>query len=277
MRWLAAAALIAAAAAFVTHGRTWQLPERMNPFAPLRIDEPPGWLTAFKLRRASGDAEQCRAVLATSGLQFDVLPDREVAGCELHDVVRISSLAQVKVNAPFMLSCRAALSLALWERHSLLPVSQQLLGATPRRIDHFGSFACRNVYGREGGRRSQHASADALDVAGFVFSDGRRITVARDWGERRQRCALPARRACRRVPLLRRRLRPRIQRRARRPPASRPRPVSGLPLAATGRGLPQIDMRWRTPSACMSLPRPRITTSPRSITRYWSASSSAKS
>jgi hypothetical protein len=148
----------------------------------LRIDEPPGWLTGFKLRRASNDGDQCRAALAGSGLRFEALPDRRTAGgCQLLDVVRVRALAQMEVGEPFMLSCRAALSLALWERHSLLPVAQRLLGATPRRINHFGSFACRNIYGREGGRISQHASADALDVAGFVFDDGRRVSVARDW------------------------------------------------------------------------------------------------
>ncbi len=39
----------------------------------------------------------------------------------------------------------------------------------------------------------------------------------------------------------------------------------------------QIDMRARTPSLSMSLPPPRCTIAPRSITRYWSASSAAKS
>lgn len=39
----------------------------------------------------------------------------------------------------------------------------------------------------------------------------------------------------------------------------------------------QIDIFCRTPSASMSAPRPRATISPRSITRYWSASSAAKS
>ena len=39
----------------------------------------------------------------------------------------------------------------------------------------------------------------------------------------------------------------------------------------------QIDIRCRTPSASMALPSPRCTISPRSITRYWSASSAAKS
>ena len=39
----------------------------------------------------------------------------------------------------------------------------------------------------------------------------------------------------------------------------------------------QMLIFWRTPSTSMSTPRPRWTTSPRSITRYWSASSAAKS
>lgn len=39
----------------------------------------------------------------------------------------------------------------------------------------------------------------------------------------------------------------------------------------------QIASRSLTPSLAISAPRPRITISPRSITRYWSASSAAKS
>lgn len=59
-----------------------------------------------------------------------------------------------------------------------------------------------------------------------------------------------------------------------------------LRITASGRTRPddnrpgraaQIDIRARTPSVSMSLPRPRITISPRSISRYWSASSAAKS
>jgi hypothetical protein len=49
------------------------------------------------------------------------------------------------------------------------------------RVAHYGSYACRNVYGREGGSRSRHATADAIDIASFVLQDGRRISVERDW------------------------------------------------------------------------------------------------
>jgi hypothetical protein len=183
MPWLVAAALAAGVLAFATQGSAWHWPDRWHPWAPVNIDEPPNWLTRFKLRRLSDDADQCRAVLSTSALRFDVLADRRGAdGCELLDVVRVHALAQTKIGgSAIVLSCRAAVSLALWERHSLLPQAQRLLGAPARTIEHFGSHACRNVYGREDGRRSQHASADALDVAGFVIGDGRRISVARDW------------------------------------------------------------------------------------------------
>ena len=57
----------------------------------------------------------------------------------------------------------------------------------------------------------------------------------------------------------------------------------GLQRAGQGAILPcrrravQIAILARTPSASMSAPRPRAITSPRSITRYWSASSAAKS
>jgi hypothetical protein len=55
-----------------------------------------------------------------------------------------------------------------------------------KRIDHVGSYACRNVNNspnnRQDGRLSQHASANAIDLTGFVLEDGRRITLAR-WDE----------------------------------------------------------------------------------------------
>ena len=61
------------------------------------------------------------------------------------------------------------------------PLARRLLGAPVVRIDHFGSFACRTIGGEAGGRRSEHARANAFDVAGFVLANGRAVRVARDW------------------------------------------------------------------------------------------------
>jgi hypothetical protein len=117
----------------------------------------------------------------TTPLLYEKLSDRVTGeGCGFKDAVRIDALP-AKTTAPFSLSCRAAASLALWQHHVLEPAARELLGSAVARVEHYGSYACRNVYHREGGRRSRHAVAEAFDISGFVLEDGRRIRVLRDW------------------------------------------------------------------------------------------------
>lgn len=163
------------------------LPDRWNPWAELRLDDPPNLLTRYKLQRLSSDADRCRAVLATSDFEFEPVPDRATGpACGFHNAVRIDRTS-VAVGKPFSLSCRAAVSLALWERHGLQPAARREFGQPVARIEHFGSYACRNIYGRSDAVRSQHATADAFDVAGFVLADGTRIRVLADWKEQDKR------------------------------------------------------------------------------------------
>lgn len=178
LAWLAVAAMLMAAP---IPGPQWQWPDRHNPWAPLRIDDVPGWLTRHKLARLDDAPAACLAVLDQAAMRFEPMANRTVgAGCGWDNAVRIVRTS-AHVGTPFTLSCPAAVSLALWERHALQPSAKAMLGSGVRRIEHYGSFACRNVVGRASGRRSQHATADALDVAGFVLEDGRRISVAANW------------------------------------------------------------------------------------------------
>ena len=48
-------------------------------------------------------------------------------------------------------------------------------------IEHFGSYNCRRMYNREGASWSEHATADAVDIAAFRLADGTRITIVGDW------------------------------------------------------------------------------------------------
>lgn len=163
------------------------IPDRWNPWTPLRIADEPTLLTSWKLMRASNDDAQCLNVLADARMTFEVLPNRKTGpGCGFTNAVRISKTSAY-VGDAFSLSCRAALSLAMWERHVLQPESQRLFGMPVARIEHFGSYACRNIYSREGESRSRHATADALDIAGFVLTDGTRIRVVSDWRTARRR------------------------------------------------------------------------------------------
>ena len=159
-----------------------EIPDRWNPWAPLKLDEPFNWLTRFKLSRLGKDRGQCLAVLEQSALRFTPVPDRETApGCALENAVRVAATS-VAVGEAFTLSCRSAVALAMWERHVLQPAAELRLGSPVARLEHFGTYACRNIYARKDAPLSRHATADAIDIAGFVLKDGRRIRVARDWG-----------------------------------------------------------------------------------------------
>lgn len=173
--------LLGAAMLLSTQDSAWRLPDRYNPWAPLQIEAAPNLLTRYKLARLQSDPVACLATLAQSGFAFEALSDRETApGCGWHNAVRISR-STLRLNAPFTLTCPAAVSLALWEHHTVQPAAERLLDSPVVRLVHLGSYACRNVYGREAGRRSEHAEANALDVAAFELQNGTRISVARDW------------------------------------------------------------------------------------------------
>lgn len=143
----------------------------------------PGPATRWQLKRAQADTARCHAVLAASALLRRPAIDREEpGGCGYHGAVRVDGLArEVGVGTPFVLSCPAALDLAMWMRHDLQRAALAELGSPLVAIQHAGSYACRSIYGSADARRSRHATADALDVSGFVLADGTRIALARDW------------------------------------------------------------------------------------------------
>lgn len=154
-------------------------PEAWNPWATLDVEARPNWVTPYKLRRLRHDPALCAAALASAPLRVTAMPDSTPeAGCALRNTVRVER-SSLRFNAPFRATCELAVAYALFERHGLQPAAEAVFGQPVVQVDHFGSFACRNI--ARSNRRSQHATANALDLAGFRLADGTRITVARDW------------------------------------------------------------------------------------------------
>ena len=80
--------------------------------------------------------------------------------------------------APEM-NCRLAAGLSRWVDTVLQPAAREVLGARIVRIIGASSYACRNIYNRAVGPLSEHATGNAVDIAGFVTTDGRTITVGK--------------------------------------------------------------------------------------------------
>jgi hypothetical protein len=158
-------------------------PPQHLPWKPLRLADPIGAATAGKLLRIETDPAACRAVLGDGGVRLDETPTRSDGFCEIRDAVSVRGGTTPLRPAGPVMTCATALSFALWERQVVQPAARAHLGVGVAAIEHYGTYACRRVGGGEAGRISQHGSANALDVAGFRLADGRRITVAADWGD----------------------------------------------------------------------------------------------
>ena len=96
-------------------------------------------------------------------------------------------MSQVAPDVPITntkaLTCHAALPLTRWFEGSVQIAAEHWFGARVVRVESMGTYACRNVVGNAayGGKLSEHAHANAVDIGGFTLSDGRHITVLHGW------------------------------------------------------------------------------------------------
>ncbi len=175
--------LAAAALAAMLYGAwrayTLYAPDHYDITAPLDLTAKPTFVTAWKLRAA--DAPACFAALERAGIQFQRLPDEERGeGCVFENVARLEQSA-ISWGGGVTLTCQMLAGVAQWERHTLQPAAEALFDSRVVRVRHYGTYACRNVNNASTGRRSQHALANAVDVAGFDLENGVTISVLDHW------------------------------------------------------------------------------------------------
>ena len=175
-RAVVALALLIAAIA----GWQWLLAHpQHNPWAPLDLRYPPGIATHAKFARLKDDMTECRAVLARSEVAFTALSPTGEGACARPDRTRLSDYP-LAPDTPAV-TCPVSVALEIWRRDTVVPVARKVLGSEVARIEHLGAFSCRRMYGGADGPWSEHATANAIDIAGFVLKDGRRISVLKDW------------------------------------------------------------------------------------------------
>lgn len=127
------------------------------------------------------DARQCAADLKQAGVRFTPLPDQiHGGGCSSIDSVKLLDFGVAATNLGPM-TCPLARNFAAWAQYAVKPAARKYFGKEVVKIETFGTYSCRNIYGGRSGRLSQHASSNAVDVAGFVLSDGRRIMLDGGW------------------------------------------------------------------------------------------------
>ena len=104
-------------------------------------------------------------------------------GCGVRDAWVVREVAGVRLSQSAIMSTRAVEALDTWVRRSAIPeIGRRGGGLVELRVA--AHYACRNVNSRAGGRLSEHAKGNAIDISAFVLRDGTRLTVLDDWNGR---------------------------------------------------------------------------------------------
>lgn len=154
------------------------------PWTEIDLTRPVGAFTGQKLAGLAATPDACRAKLEEAGIAFTALPEhRPSLFCGYADGLRPGGGTQrlgFSPNPP-LISCPVQAGLALWEWHVVQPAALELFGQPVARLEHLGGYGCRRMYGDSDADWSEHATADAIDIAAFVLADGTRISLLEDW------------------------------------------------------------------------------------------------
>jgi hypothetical protein len=142
--------------------------------------------------------EQCYAALRRAGVAFEPAVREIKDGCGYADGA-ILVRSDIDHGGPLLMRCPALIALLVWEKQIVAPAAERLMGRKLVGVRHFGTFSCRNINHAREGRRSQHATANAIDIAGFTLAGGDKVSVAQDWRSGAKQAFLHAARdgACR--------------------------------------------------------------------------------
>jgi hypothetical protein len=176
---LLVSAFVAAAGAF------WfgLVPQRLSPFSPISFEDPPSWFIDPKLSALRFDPALCNAVLKQPHIDATPIPDRTTGNnCGWTNAVKFTRTGGAQIGVE-PLTCEMAAALTLWVEQEVQPLAREMFGQEVVRLGDMGTYDCRNIVGNPiwKGVRSQHASANAIDISGFTLADGRQIVLLRDW------------------------------------------------------------------------------------------------
>ena len=85
------------------------------------------------------------------------------------------------LTPPATLACPIVSALDHWVSEGVQPAAMRWFGTPVTEIKQISAYSCRGMVGSGGSGISEHAFGNAIDIAAFTLSDGRRVTVEAGW------------------------------------------------------------------------------------------------
>ena len=87
--------------------------------------------------------------------------------------------ASARLDKAVPLNCQMIAATDDWLDKVVQPSAIAHFGSRVAEVKTYGTYSCRRILNRSRGGLSEHAFVNAIDVAGFVLEDGRKIMVGR--------------------------------------------------------------------------------------------------
>jgi hypothetical protein len=163
-------------------------PLRIAPAEPVAPPPPPhpSELEApdWSAQEVQAARDQCVMMLDDTGTVYRHLDPLRAGVCGTPAPIELSAVGKnpsVRIEPPAIATCGLAASLGAWADGTLQPAARKHLGKTVTAIRNVASYVCRNRYNSAGKPISEHARANALDMAAFRTDSGEWITVLDNW------------------------------------------------------------------------------------------------
>lgn len=117
-------------------------------------------------------------VVGLQGEEIEPITGR-INGCGIPDAVRLRVVHGITLTTPATINCTTAQSVSEWVLDA-----DEIIGNTGGGIANLrvvASYACRSRNSRGGARLSEHATGNAIDIAGIGLQNGSELSVLSDW------------------------------------------------------------------------------------------------
>lgn len=172
------------------YGINRYVPAQHLPWKTLDTSRPIGAATKTQLMRLSLSKSQSCMSLASETEGFVSSPADPKAGPSKGDGKNVCGWDIARIvygqdditlsGKAVKMQCPLSVAAFLWTRE-IDKIAKERYGEGLAKIHHMGTYSCRRQNGNNSGKWSEHAFANAWDVAGFELESGRRITVLKHW------------------------------------------------------------------------------------------------
>ncbi len=131
-----------------------------------------------------GTDKTCLARLGSLGVKYAITaPITDSDGCRVPEPMAIIEIAPgVRLIPESRLNCQTTKALAIWVHDVVLPAAAAEFGSRPTALIHDSTYVCRRRNNRPDGKRSEHATGNAIDIRAIALA-GRNALPIRIWNE----------------------------------------------------------------------------------------------